>query len=735
MTFNIHSKSRMASALNAPEENGKCRSGPLSRLKGDELGLPFKERYFRDLVRCGQYKVVAENPVESLGKIGRSVNEALENPSKKYWGSELHREIMKLAAGDEWEKLGLLKGDIEYKIGAEYAGKKENCRYWWEEFSGEIASLGKTRASIPLMAKYGLRWLVYRYGSIHELNRVFDGTAQHMLAYGPAKQDNQQMLMQACDDFHESLRKKNGQLTLEDKLVLIKLEQGTPFTARDKEAMQRIYRDPKTWSAQDFGDADSTILFSRFERRIYNVARFQCSKWFELLFSKPSIDALFREIREYNRANGKRIAFSLTMGQELLLQKNRAMVELDGYKIRNRDGRWELHKTILPWEMGVSPHGWFKNNLLFRFDPCERISGKLGAWLESLQPEARKSVLELKDGEHTYFAHNWKEMHATKSKGQIEVEEDNRHMLVKFVNWAWEEKGITPYKLFGRTIHNIAPALEAHINNSIIIVKMAHPEIMPEDMRKMSTLKREGIREKALRIYPDWDKWFLHKYPQLAGRNDGIVEFGEKCVPAPMKGANKAHAAWKGKPLDAGSLPLPCFDGEDAALPFRSKVGKFFIEKVGAYSIHHEKAMLVDEVAQAVDNARKEAGRKGFVFSGKAEKAAVKLAVASMIEGGKCLELAAAGAISHGVPNWYVENIAHGRFWMQALADETCRGDIYKLSGSKIIEAGLSNYLGNHGMSPNNVLQHYFSGEIDSSRLRKKPIGLAFGRKRAQEAL
>ena len=563
----------------------------------------------------------------------------------------------------------------------------------------------------PAPRQLKMAWLINYYGSVHGPAEEFSrDNSRKVMRYNQVMGNDRLMLMQACDEFHEALRKQDGILSPDEEVVLCKLREGHAPNAHDAAIMRQVYCNPASWKTHDFSDANYTTLFSRFGRSAYGVAKFQCSKWFELFTSMPDIPALCHAAQKYCAETGKKIPLQITPGQERALRKDKAMVEIGKYKVRNRNGAWEAHKTIFPWEMEFSPHGWHLNKLLFEFGALEPKPPALGAWLDGLPPELRTSVLGLKAGKNIYFRHGGMEIHATRRLSKIRISEDNRKGgIVEFVNWAQEEKGITPYKLYGRKMHFLAPALESYINNAFIIVKMAVPEIMPGDMAKPSTLSNDEMRKKAIRIYPDWDDWFLHHYPEQAGRNDGIVKFGKGCGPVQMPKEKPAPIQWKGKPQDAGAIPLPCFVGGDARLPLRRKVEKFFIEKIGSYSVHLAEAARTGYAVQALADAEREAKRKGFAFSAKARNAVIREAVRKMIDDGKCLRLVIAGAITHNIPEWYAGNAEHGRFWMQALADEAHGGDVCLNNSGDINRAGLGRYLKVNRMSPRIVFGRYFA--------------------------
>ncbi|MCX6770284.1 MAG: hypothetical protein NT051_06475 [Candidatus Micrarchaeota archaeon] len=724
MSFNIYDDSNIAFAWDRPMNDKGTgtassgqKTGPLSRLSKDELALPFEERYFRDMVRCGQFRIISENP---LAHPENREGQKETDWSRRRRNANLIAQIKELADGNEWEKLGLLKGSIEYKVGKDYSGDIENRRYWWGELQKEISGRGEKWVNFSLLTEFKMLWIFNYYGTLDKAAKELSGSSQGAVTFGQFHSMNRREFMRTCDDLHESLRRKSGFSGIE-KLTLIKLEQRIPFSKRDIDIMRQIYRSPTTWKTDDFANGYN-VLLRTLDKSPYKVAQFQCSKWFDILTSMPDAVLLSREIERYCAENGKKIRLCLTQEQERRLQKENEMIEAGDYKVRNRGGKWELHKTILPWEMKVAPQGWFKNKLMFRFSPSKTISGEAAEWLEGLQPEERKRLLEAKNGENFYFQYHGKRVHAARKYHGIEVYEDNRHMLIKFVNWA-QEQGIMPYNLLGNTLRKLAFTLESEISSSFVFVKMAVPEIIPQDMPRLQRLTDGEMREKALRIYPDWDDWFCHQYPQYAGRDDGIVKFGKDCVPIQAQQEKPTLDSLKSKALD-GSLPLPCFEGKDAELPIRQKAEKFSIENFGTYRVYLPEATCVEEVARLVGKIREDKERKGFVFTSNAKNEAIRAAVMEMIEGGKCLELVEAGAISHIIPSWYTDNIEHGRFWMKMIANEKCNGDIHQIANLQFHEAGLGMYLNKHSKSLGKILRHYFPDELDPSRLKGCPAWL-----------
>lgn len=690
-----------------------------------EQGMPIHGRLFRHLLRERQFRVVAPDPGSSLGRLGIKL--------RKYGGSEesvsypktaLFNAVAKMAAEGEWGKIELLRGDIETKVSKKYFN--DFWEYWYGELVREINAMGKSRPTFSDYEKHGMRWIIRHQGSVRTAEKFFGKNTTQAMKYNPDFFMDGMNVLLACDGFHESLRRQGG-FTADERLALMRIENNLPMREQDIAMMRGIYRDPRSWVGSDLEGKDFASLFAHFGRSTYRVAEFQCSKWFSLLSSEPLGQKLGDSVRQYNREKGKRVEIELTAAQERLLQQKDSVADLGDFKVRNRDGKWELHRKAMPWEMRQSPIKWYENALLFCMQKGAKPDGAMGQWLDSLPAHLREKATGVREGGHLYFAHGGTEYHVFRKGGVVRAEADRRGLLLKFVKWAWEELGITPYKLYTKTMAKLCPPFEEFFTTSIILVKMAEPRIMPADMARASALPIKEIRRRALQIYPDWDRWFEEKYPYLSGRDDGIIRIRPNwhgVLPVPAVAVEAPLRTRKGEPPVGSAPPLPEFSGEDAKLPLNLKVAKFFIEQIGAYAIEWAAAPLFPEVASAVSGKREETARKGLDFSKMEEHSTIRRKIAQIVKNGGWQGLVEAGAIKHNVPKWYVDNGEHARFWIKEVANACCDGDIYRVGASGYIKSGLTRYLKENGVSPNRMLERYFWDELDPSRLREKPKGL-----------
>ena len=302
----------------------------------------------------------------------------------------------------------------------------------------------------------------------------------------------------------------------------------------DASVLRGMYKPIKKWQSADIISSGYASLLDH--HTLYWHLNFGFAPEGQEMFkSAPDIVDLYAKMDMYNAKNGTSIHARLDWKQMGQLEKpdSVVLVEDGKYKIRSTGNSWLFFETFEPWELDSTLKNAFVSARLFASGSKPENKSALKAYLSTLTDELRANAMHLEVGESMYIKGSQEgDYRITRGKGGLEAWSDKRSVIARAVLQLEKEHGITdPRRITFSCFKGNDGLLTRASYIPFILVKIAHPELLPEDMKFPPKLPTEVIRARALKMFSDWDGWFSWKYPNDAIGGDPIVSWKRRQAP------------------------------------------------------------------------------------------------------------------------------------------------------------------------------------------------------------
>ena len=323
-----------------------------------------------------------------------------------------------------------------------------------------------------------------------------------------------------------------------DELVVNDREGGTYLARRecgeiriykdDASVLKGMYKPLKSWNSTDVVSGGYGTLLDH--HTLYWHLNFGFAPEGQEIFkSAPDMIDLYEKMDEYNSLHGTSIRARLTPEEARRLEKpNSLILTEDGkYKIRSTKSAWLFFETFEPWEMTPTTPNVFASARLFASESKSENKSALEFFLSSLPVELQAQARMLGDGQNLYVEGSREgDYRITRGKHGLEAWSDRRGVIARAVLQLEREHGITDPRNTTMLCFKGNDGLLLRAGYvPFMLVKLAHPELLPEDMKFPPKLPVSEIRGRANRLFEDWAGWFAWKYPNVSIKGDPLVDW------------------------------------------------------------------------------------------------------------------------------------------------------------------------------------------------------------------